>query len=417
MDKIKQWISSHKPQTAGIAVTVVLALALGGVGIAYTTGAFTPGDANRPVTETKKTDKTKTEDEAKTAEVTLNVTADAGWDEASTPAIAHIKGTDGTDTEGVDFYHAVAPDAEGNKGASTVTLAEGGYTVSLISPVNADGSAYEVPGTGKPVDVTVDADTQDAPAVDCPMTRVPADEVTDEMLADIVEKTKDAVEGGDETLKGEAGTDVLAKLEANVAANANVTDETKQTAKDADKEVDVDGAPAKTAPKAPDAGNKGSDKGSDKGRVVAPAKPSAPSKPSKPSGTNASSSKPAKPEPKHEHRWVEHKATRQVWVENWVDVPDYETREISGGQLYTPTDDPDFWAPNGETYWFYTDADREAFHNLIINKIKNEDYTGSYINRSKTEKVQVGSHREDHGHWETETYVDYVYCADCGARK
>ncbi|MDO4429198.1 MAG: hypothetical protein Q4B91_06860 [Atopobiaceae bacterium] len=415
MSKTTEWIRGHKPHTAALAAALVAAIC---VAVAAACGAFQAPRSAEPAATAK-----AKADAAKTAEVALNVTADAGWDEASTPAIAHIEGKDGTDVADVDFYHAVAPDAEGNKGASTVTLAEGGYTVSLISPVNADGSAYEVPHAGKPVDVTVDADAdadakaKAAPAVDCPMTRIPADKVTDETLKGIIDQTKAAVEGGDETLKGEAGTDVLSKLEANVAANPNVADETKQTAKDADKEVDVDGAPAKTAPKAPDAGNKGSDKGSDKGRVVAPAKPSAPSKPSKPSGTNASSSKPAKPEPKHEHRWVEHKATRQVWVENWVDVPDYETREISGGQLYTPTDDPDFWAPNGETYWFYTDADREAFHNLIINKIKNEDYTGSYINRSKTEKVQVGSHREDHGHWETETYVDYVYCADCGARK
>ena len=34
--------------------------------------------------------------------MTLNVTADNGWDENSTPAIAHIEGND------VDFYHAVA---------------------------------------------------------------------------------------------------------------------------------------------------------------------------------------------------------------------------------------------------------------------------------------------------------------------
>ena len=35
--------------------------------------------------------------------------ADHAWDENSTPAIAHIEGND------VDFYHAVTPDAEGNK--------------------------------------------------------------------------------------------------------------------------------------------------------------------------------------------------------------------------------------------------------------------------------------------------------------
>ncbi len=31
-------------------------------------------------------------------------------------------------------------------------------------------------------------------------------------------------------------------------------------------------------------------------------------------------------------------------------------------------------------------------------------------------KVKVGSHEEDHGHYEIETYVDSYYC-DCGATK
>ena len=30
------------------------------------------------------------------------------------------------------------------------------------------------------------------------------------------------------------------------------------------------------------------------------------------------------------------------------------------------------------------------------------------------QQVQVGSHQEDQGWYETETYVDYQYC-DCGA--
>ena len=32
------------------------------------------------------------------------------------------------------------------------------------------------------------------------------------------------------------------------------------------------------------------------------------------------------------------------------------------------------------------------------------------------QQVKVGSHEEDHGHYETVTYVDYYYC-DCGATK
>ena len=34
----------------------------------------------------------------------------------------------------------------------------------------------------------------------------------------------------------------------------------------------------------------------------------------------------------------------------------------------------------------------------------------------ETQRVPVGSHTEDHGRYETQTYVDYQYC-DCGATR
>ena len=377
MNGLSQWARSHKPQAASIAVAIVVA-------IAVASGAFATSEQQPE------------QQESRTVDVTLSVTADHGWDENSTPAIAHIEGND------VDFYHAVTPDAEGNKGTSTVELAEGDYTVSFVSPVNSDGSAFDIYDTGAPVDITVDADAKTAPAVDCPMAQIPADKVTDDMLADIVNKTKDAIENGDETLKGDAGTGILDKLDGNVAKNPNASDKTKQEATDADKEVDVNKEPAQTTPSAKtdnaktdnNAGSQSSNNGS--------------------SNSGSASSKPSKPA--YTHTWVNHTATRQVWVSNWVDVPDYETKTIYGGQLYTEQPDGT-WLSNGETYWFYTDADFEAFKNLIVEKMKTEGYCGNYVNRTKTEKVQVGSHKEDHGSYSTETYVDYVYCTSCGAHQ
>lgn len=377
MNGLSQWARSHKPQVAAIAVAVVVA-------IAVASGAFATSEQQPE------------QQELRTVDVTLSVTADHGWDENSTPAIAHIEGND------VDFYHAVTPDADGNKGTSTVELAEGDYTVSFVSPVNSDGSAFDIYDTGAPVDITVDADAKTAPAVNCPMAQIPADKVTDDMLADIVNKTKDAIENGDETLKGDAGTGILDKLDGNVAKNPNASDKTKQEATDADKEVDVNKEPAQTTPSAKtdnaktdnNAGSQSSNNGS--------------------SNSGSASSKPSKPA--HTHTWVNHTATRQVWVSNWVDVPDYETKTIYGGQLYTEQPDGT-WLSNGETYWFYTDADFEAFKNLIVEKMKTEGYCGNYVNRAKTEKVQVGSHKEDHGSYSTETYVDYVYCTSCGAHQ
>lgn len=379
MEKAIEWVKNHKPHTAAIAIVVVAVIA---VSIAAASGAFTQQD------------KTGT-DEQKTVDVTLSVTADHGWDENSTPAIAHIEGND------VDFYHAVTPDADGNKGTSTVALAEGDYTVSFVSPVNSDGSAFDIYDTGAPVDITVDADAKTAPAVNCPMAQIPADKVTDDMLADIVNKTKDAIKKGDETLKGDAGTGILDKLDGNVAKNPNASDKTKQEATDADKDVDVNDKPAQTTPSAKNDGNKADSnagsQSSSNGSSNSGNSGSAPSKPSQPS-------QPSKPA--HTHNWVNHTATRQVWVSNWVDVPDYGTQQVQTGTRFVFSED-------GYVTTSYNDATAHA-----VALIK-QGYVGNYHTEPvyENQTVQTGSHKEDHGTWQTETYVDYVYCSSCGARQ
>lgn len=379
MEKATDWIKSHKPHTAAIAIAIIAVVA---VVIAAATGAFSTADKQNSTAK------------AETADLVLNVTADTGWDENSTPAIAHITGDE------VDFYHAVSPDAEGNKEASTVTLEEGDYTVSFVSPVNADGSAYEIYDTGKPVDVTVDADAEKAPSVDCPMTQIPADQVTDDMLQDIVDQTKDAVENGDETLKGDAGKDILDKLEGNVANNPNASDETKQEATDADKEVDVDSKPEATMPSgdngnASDKGNSGSNAGNSGSNSNGSGTSS------KPSG--GSSSKPSAPA--HTHSWKDHTATKQVWISNIVTVPDYETQQVFSHYLYV------FSADGYST----TDINAVKAHSVELAK---QGLSTNYSNvpQYTEQTVQVGSHTEDHGHYETQTYVDYQYC-DCGATR
>lgn len=380
MEKAIEWVKNHKPHTAAIAIVVVAVIA---VSIAAASGAFTQQD------------KTAT-DEQKTVDVTLSVTADHGWDENSTPAIAHIEGND------VDFYHAVTPDADGNKGTSTVELAEGDYTVSFVSPVNSDGSAFDIYDTGAPVDITVDADAKTAPAVNCPMAQIPADKVTDDMLADIVNKTKDAIKKGDETLKGDAGTGILDKLDGNVAKNPNASDKTKQEATDADKDVDVNDKPAQTTPSAKNdnntkADNNAGSQASSNGSSNSGNSGSASSKPSQ-------SSQPSKPA--HTHTWVNHTATRQVWVSNWVDVPDYGTQQVQTGTR---------WVFPEDGYATTSLSDAKA-HAVALVK---QGCMGNYHTEPiyETQQVQTGSHKEDHGTWQTESYVDYVYCSSCGARQ
>ena len=377
MNGLSQWARSHKPQAAAIAAAIVVA-------IAVASGAFATSEQQPE------------QQEPRTVDVTLNVTADHGWDENSTPAIAHIEGND------VDFYHAVTPDADGNKGTSTVELAEGDYTVSFVSPVNSDGSAFDIYDTGAPVDITVDADAKTAPAVNCPMAQIPADKVTDDMLADIVNKTKDAIKKGDESLKGDAGTGILDKLDGNVAKNPNASDKTKQEATDADKDVDVNDKPAQTTPSAKnddnkaDNGNAGSQP-SNNGSSNSGNSGSASSKPSQ-------SNQPSKPA--HTHTWVNHTATRNVWVSNWVDVPDYGTQQVVVGNKY-------IFSYDGYTTTDINDAKAHA-RALIMQGVP-ENYRTEAVYETQT--VQTGSHKEDHGYNKTETYVDYVYCSSCGARQ
>lgn len=376
MDKLSQWARSHKPQVAAIAAAIVVAIV---VAIAVASGAFATSEQQPE------------QQESRTVDVTLNVTADNGWDENSTPAIAHIEGND------VDFYHAVTPDADGNKGTSTVELAEGDYTVSFVSPVNSDGSAFDIYDTGAPVDITVDADAKTAPAVNCPMAQIPADKVTDDMLADIVNKTKDAIKKGDETLKGDAGTGILDKLDGNVAKNPNASDKTKQEATDADKDVNVNDKPAQTTPSTKADGNKAdSNAGSQPSNAGSSNAGSASSKPSQ-------SSQPSKPA--HTHTWVNHTATRQVWVSNWVDVPDYGTQQVVVGNTYIFSDG-----------YSTTDINAAKAHGRELAMAgKDCGYQTKPVYENQT--VQIGSHKEDHGSYTTETYVDYVYCSSCGARQ
>lgn len=370
MNGLSQWARSHKPQVAAIAAAIVVAIV---VAIAVASGAFATSEQQPE------------QQESRTVDVTLSVTADHGWDENSTPAIAHIEGND------VDFYHAVTPDADGNKGTSTVELAEGDYTVSFVSPVNSDGSAFDIYDTGAPVDITVDADAKTAPAVNCPMAQIPADKVTDDMLADIVDKTKDAIKKGDETLKGDAGTGILDKLDGNVAKNPNASDKTKQEATDADKDVDVNDKPAQTTPSAKDDGNKAdSNAGSQSSNAG-------------PSNSGSASSKPSKPA--HTHTWVNHTATRQVWVSNWVDVPDYGTQQVVVGNTYIFSDG-----------YSTTDINAAKAHGRELAMAgKDCGYQTKPVYENQT--VQIGSHKEDHGSYTTETYVDYVYCSSCGAHQ
>lgn len=127
----------------------------------------------------------------------------------------------------------------------------------------------------------------------------------------------------------------------------------------------------------------------------------------------------------HTHSWANHTAVRQVWVSKMVTVDDYETKTIYGAQFYTVQPDGTMLS-NGPVYWIENGFTMDDLKELIKNALKNSPgkdgiingvYYGNYVNRTKTERVKVGSHQEDQGHYENQTYVDYQYCTVCGARK
>lgn len=116
-------------------------------------------------------------------------------------------------------------------------------------------------------------------------------------------------------------------------------------------------------------------------------------------GNSGGSDKPSKPA--HQHSWKQH--TAQKWVSNMVTVPDYEIQKVPVGNRY-------IFFYDGYTTDNINDAKAHA-KELILAGV-DDGYRTETIYEEK--QVQVGSHQEDHGHYET--YVDYEYC-DCGATR
>lgn len=361
-----------------------------------------------------------TVDEILENEITLNLSADNGWDSDSTPAILHVT------SDKVDFCHAITPDAEGGKGSTTVSLANDTYTVEFISPLNHDGSAYEIFDMGTAQEITVEYGKD--MVIDCEMTQIPADKVTDEMIQDIVKKTQDAIAKGDDTLKGDAGKDTLDKLAENVQNSPNASEETKDMADSVKTETEV---------KAPEAENQTENKtennavenndaqnntvqnnnaqnnsnannntvqnnnvqnnNAGNNNVQNNTNTQAPAAPSTPAPVEKPVEKPSAPV--HTHSWADHTVTTQEWIANMVEVPDYETQTTY------------VWVCNcGAVMDISAHADHATNHILA-----GEDDNGH--DEARTTQVQVGSHTEDQGHYESKTTVDYRYCTGCGAKQ
>lgn len=181
----------------------------------------------------------------------LEVKAD-GWDaDTSTPVIAHIEGADGD----VDFYTAIAA----NKRVSVTVGESGTYSVTLIPPVNADGSTYKAASSK----VKAGKDDKKTNGTVITLEKVDADKVTKDDLTAIAKDVAAAVKKGDSTLTGDKGAEVVKKFEDNIKKNPNAdTDAVEKETEKAQESAKEEKSDAKT-PETSD--SKKSDSGSSNG--------------------------------------------------------------------------------------------------------------------------------------------------------
>ena len=232
---------SRKQVCAAGAGILCAALLIGGGAYAISQASWT-GDSNAPAVSQSK------DDEKQDMVLTLEVKAD-GWDaDTSTPVIAHIEDANGK----VDFYTAIAA----NKQVTVKVGKSGTYTVTLIPPVNADGSTYKAASSK----VKAGKDDKKTNGTVITLEKVDAGKVTKDDLTAIAKDVAAAVKKGDSTLTGDKGAAVAKKFEDNIKKNPNAdADAVEKESEKAHETAKEDKSDAKT-PETSD--NKKNDSGS-----------------------------------------------------------------------------------------------------------------------------------------------------------
>lgn len=386
---------SRKQVCAAGAGILCAALLIGGGGYAITHADWT-GKANAPAVSQSK------DDEEQDMVLSLEVKAD-GWDtETSTPVIAHIEDEDGK----VDFYTAIAANKQ-----VTVKVGESGtYTVTLIPPVNADGSTYKAASSK----VKAGKDDKKTNGTVITLEKVDADKVTKDDLTAIAKDVAAAVKKGDSTLTGDKGAEVVKKFEDNIKKNPNAdADAVEKESEKAQETAKEDKSDAK---KPDTSDNKKNDSDSSNGSKNDSGNGGSGSKSDGNSGNSGSSSNSGgsskKDEtPAHQHNWVaqtktvhhdaqyktvHHDAvTHQVWHDA-VTEEHYICNQC-GADI---TSDP----------WGHLDAyDHGGYHSSYVT-VKQGYYETVTDKAAYDEQVQVSAA------WD-ETVTTGYKCSSCGATK
>ena len=278
-----------RKQVCAAGAGILCAALLIGCGAYAISHASWTGDSNAPAVSQSK------DDEEQDMVLTLEVKAD-GWDaDTSTPVIAHIEDADGE----VDFYTAIAA----NKQVTVKVGKSSTYTVTFISPVNADGSIYKVPSKK----VTAGKADKNTASTGVTFNKVDADKVTQDDLTAIAKDVAAAVKKGDSTLTGDKGAEVVKKFEDNIKKNPNAdADAVEKESEKAQETAKEDTSDAKTPEtsdsKKNDSGSK-NDSGNNGSGNKSDGKPSGGSGNSD-SGSSSGGSSKKDDTPAHQHNWV-----------------------------------------------------------------------------------------------------------------
>lgn len=258
----------------------LLAIALIGGGVWYAASQKPEPKEPTPIEQTEKTEQHV---------IQLGAKAD-GWVKGeSSPVIAHIVNKE----EKVDYYHAY----DANEPHALDVPAEGEYEVSFISPVDKDGSIYEVPKTAKVKSEAEDKDGKgEVDELTFEFKPIAADKADADALNAIVKSVGEAVKKGDETLTGANGTKVIELVKENAKANQNAdkdkVDEESQKAEEGVTDEPSGNGNGTTGPETGGNGNSGS--ASDGGNGGN----------SGSNGGSGSSNNGGGSKPQHTHNWI-----------------------------------------------------------------------------------------------------------------
>lgn len=249
MNKLTQWVKSHKPHTAGLSIAIIAVISLS---VAGATGVFSAKPTDTASDKPAATAKVPAKVEK--APLKIDVTADDKVTESSTPTIVHVQSTNERSMP-VDFYHAVDSGAK----TDTVEISPGEYKITVTGVINNDGSVAKPEAKSKEIALDIkstDKSKKDENKahlnVDLDKT-IPSDKVTDKDIKDIADIIKNAVTKGDESLKGDAGKAILEKVDTNAKANNNISDEVKDEVTESTEKAsqETEKAPEKTVTTSP----------------------------------------------------------------------------------------------------------------------------------------------------------------------